>query len=47
MPTLNPARLIGLDNQKGTVAPGADADLVWLDSARNLRGTVVRGQVHL
>lgn len=28
--TLNPARLLGISNRKGTIAPGADADLVVL-----------------
>lgn len=46
MATLNPARLIGMDKRKGIIAPGADADLLWLDSALSLRGTVVRGHVH-
>lgn len=33
MATLNPARRLGLDARKGCIAPGADADLVFLDEA--------------
>jgi len=43
MVTLNPARLLGLEGRKGVLAPGADADLVLLDSALNVAGVMTRG----
>jgi N-acetylglucosamine-6-phosphate deacetylase len=42
--TLNPAKVAGAQN-KGIVAPGADADLVVLTPAGEVRATVVRGTV--
>lgn len=42
--TLNPARLLGLEKQKGVIAPGADADLVVLDSNHYVTQTYVRGR---
>ena len=44
--TSNPARLLRLAG-KGTVATGADADLVALDSAGAPHTVMVRGEVHL
>ena len=35
--TQNPARLLGLDKQKGRVAAGLDADLTVLDEHMNVR----------
>lgn len=43
MVTLNPAKLLGLERSKGTVAPGADADLVLLDDSLHVRGVLLRG----
>jgi len=43
MATANPARQIGLGERKGTLAPGADADLVLLDSALEVSGVMTRG----
>ncbi|ETW74869.1 hypothetical protein HETIRDRAFT_332573, partial [Heterobasidion irregulare TC 32-1] len=34
--TLNPARCLGIENKKGTLRPGADADLVVLDRMGNV-----------
>ncbi len=45
MASLNPARLLGVDQRKGSIAVGKDADLVVLDSEGNIRMTVVRGNV--
>jgi N-acetylglucosamine-6-phosphate deacetylase len=42
--TLNPARLLGLDKQKGVIAPGADADLAILDQNYHVTQTYVRGR---
>ena len=42
--TLNPARLLGLEKRKGQIAPGADADLVILDSEYRVVQTYVGGR---
>jgi N-acetylglucosamine-6-phosphate deacetylase len=42
--TLIPARLLGLEKHKGLIAPGADADLVALDSEYRVVQTYVRGR---
>ena len=42
--TFNPARCLGIENRKGTLRPGADADLVILDRSGNVLGTWVRGK---
>ncbi len=41
--TLNPARLIGMEERKGSIAPGKDADLVVLDDQLNVKQTYVSG----
>jgi N-acetylglucosamine-6-phosphate deacetylase len=43
MLTTNPARLLGLEGRKGTLAPGADADLVLLDANLAVAGVMTRG----
>lgn len=43
--SLNAARQIGVDDRKGQLAPGYDADLVLLDADHQVRLTVVGGQV--
>jgi N-acetylglucosamine-6-phosphate deacetylase len=43
MLTANPARQIGLGAKKGILAPGADADLVFLDDKLELAGVMTRG----
>jgi N-acetylglucosamine-6-phosphate deacetylase len=42
--TLNPARCLGLEKNKGHIVPGADADLVVLDSEYRVVQTYVGGQ---
>jgi N-acetylglucosamine-6-phosphate deacetylase len=42
--TLNPARLLGMEKQKGVIAPGADADLAVLDKNYYVTQTYVRGR---
>ena len=42
--TSNPARLIGMDYRKGSIAPGKDADLAVLDQDLNVTATYVAGQ---
>lgn len=43
MATLNPARRIGLADRKGVIAPGADADLVFLTSELKVARVCARG----
>lgn len=43
MVTANPARQIGLQARKGVLAPGADADLVFLDEKLEVSGVMTRG----
>jgi N-acetylglucosamine-6-phosphate deacetylase len=43
MVTANPARQIGLGARKGILAPGADADLVFLDEKLEVSGVMTRG----
>ncbi|WP_407550527.1 N-acetylglucosamine-6-phosphate deacetylase [Streptomyces sp. Pv4-95] len=40
----NPARLLGIDDRAGSLAPGMDADLVVLDAAYDLVGVMRRGE---
>ncbi|PCH35761.1 carbohydrate esterase family 9 protein [Wolfiporia cocos MD-104 SS10] len=42
--TYNPAKCLGIENKKGTLRPGADADLVVLDRKGNVLSTWVKGQ---
>jgi N-acetylglucosamine-6-phosphate deacetylase len=42
--TENPARLLGLGQEKGSLAPGADADFVLLDEALQVKQVYVKGQ---
>jgi N-acetylglucosamine-6-phosphate deacetylase len=45
MATLNPAAVIGVDDRKGSLEPGKDADLVVIDEEVEVYITMVRGQV--
>jgi N-acetylglucosamine-6-phosphate deacetylase len=45
MASLNPARLLGIDDDCGSIQEGKCADLVALDEVRNLRLTIVGGRV--
>lgn len=40
-----PARLLGLENRKGVLRPGADADIVLFDKGMRVRMTMVGGEV--
>ena len=44
MMTLNPARLLGLEQCKGSLKPGMDADLCLLDDQLQIRDVFVSGQ---
>jgi N-acetylglucosamine-6-phosphate deacetylase len=43
MLTSNPARLLGLESRKGSIAAGADADLILLDDQLQVAGVMTRG----
>ena len=43
MLTFYPAQLLGVESRKGTIAAGADADLVFLDSQLQISKVVTRG----
>jgi N-acetylglucosamine-6-phosphate deacetylase len=45
MATINPAKVLGVENRKGSIASGKDADLVILDEELNVCSTVVKGEV--
>lgn len=42
--TANPARLLSLDDRKGDLQPGYDADLVLIDRKANVRRTIIAGR---
>jgi len=43
--TYNPAKCLGIENKKGTLRAGADADLVVLDYQGNVLSTWVKGKI--
>jgi N-acetylglucosamine-6-phosphate deacetylase len=45
MATLNPAEALGLAHRKGCLAPGYDADIVFLDEQGQSQLTMVRGEI--
>lgn len=45
MASLNPARLLGVDDQKGSIEVGKDADLVITDGDLNVYTTLVEGRI--
>ena len=45
MATYNPAKCIGMENTKGTIAPGKDADIIILDKNFETRKTIVKGEI--
>lgn len=44
MASLGPARLLHLEDRKGSIEPGKDADLVVLDDALEVQATMVEGR---
>jgi N-acetylglucosamine-6-phosphate deacetylase len=44
MATLSPARVIGADKSKGSLAPGKDADVILFDAAVNVSMTIIGGE---
>ncbi|TET20476.1 N-acetylglucosamine-6-phosphate deacetylase [Candidatus Bathyarchaeota archaeon] len=45
MATINPAKVVGVDNRKGSLEQGKDADFVILDRELNVCSTIVRGKM--
>ncbi len=43
--TINPARILGIDNRKGSLDIGKDADLVLIDSDFNVHKTIISGRM--
>lgn len=43
--SLNPARLLGLEDRKGSIERGKDADIVVFDEDFNIHYTIVRGEI--
>jgi N-acetylglucosamine-6-phosphate deacetylase len=44
--TLNPACALGIEDRKGTLKPGADADVAVFSRAGQVQRTIVRGLIH-
>jgi N-acetylglucosamine-6-phosphate deacetylase len=45
MATTTPAAAIGLAGRKGAIQPGADADIILVDSDFNVRMAIIAGKV--
>jgi len=45
MMTATPARIAGIDNRKGSLLPGKDADIVIFDENINIKTTIIEGHV--
>jgi N-acetylglucosamine-6-phosphate deacetylase len=43
--TENPAKVLGIDDRKGSIAAGKDADLVLLDEEFSVHTTIVGGKI--
>lgn len=42
--TINPARILGIDNRKGSIEKGKDADIVLIDGSFNVHYTIISGK---
>ena len=45
MSTLTPAKIIGIDNRKGSIEKGKDADITIFDKDINIKNTISRGKM--
>lgn len=45
MMSLTPARIMKVDNRKGSLAPGKDADIIIMDGDINVKLTMVKGRI--
>lgn len=45
MASVNPAKQIGIYNEKGSISPGKDADILLVDDALNIRYTICGGHI--
>jgi N-acetylglucosamine-6-phosphate deacetylase len=45
MASATPARILGMQDRRGRLRPGFDADLAVLDDGLNVRMTVVGGRI--
>jgi N-acetylglucosamine-6-phosphate deacetylase len=47
MMTLTPARILGLDNRIGSIAPGKDADIIIFDEHVKMKLIMIKGKIWL
>jgi N-acetylglucosamine-6-phosphate deacetylase len=45
MATATPARILGIDDKKGSLTIGKDADLVIFDEEIDIKATIVKGKI--
>ena len=45
MASLNPARLLGLDHEIGSLAPGKKANLILIDDMVNIKSVILEGDL--
>lgn len=45
MATLNPAKLLGIDNRVGSIAPGKTANLIIIDDTVNVKKVILEGEL--
>lgn len=46
MASLNPAKSIGVDDKKGSIEPGKDADIIIVDERFNVKRTYISGELY-
>ena len=46
MASLNPAKLLGIDGEYGSIEPGKRADLIIVDDMMNVRKTILNGEAY-
>ena len=45
MITATPARILNVNDKKGELAPGKDADIVIFDADINIQMTIIKGKI--